>query len=133
MGVAFFPVLEREVEGLDLSFGGKMLARLGDKQVEKRADLLGFEPLMNFFGFDKDFLFEEFGRETDLDLTEKWFSAEKGLESVKALLEDLTKNPQEYLLTQNEYLGAVDDLKRLWEILEEARRSQVKWYLAIDF
>jgi hypothetical protein len=133
MSVAMFPVLEKEIEGLDISFCGKMLARLSPQQIEKQAKLLGFEPLMNFFGFDDDLIFEEFEIESNLDLKEKWFSADEGLKSVNALLKDLEKNPNEYLLTQNELLGAIEDLQRLGEILDGARKHQVNWYLAIDF
>jgi hypothetical protein len=132
MGVAFFPVLEREIEGLDISFDGKMLARLIDKEVEKRAVLLGFEPLMNFFGPDPEML-EEFDLEADTEMTEKWFAADAGLKSVTGLRRDLEANPGEYSLTERERPGAVEDLKRLGEILAEAARHGGRWYLAIDF
>jgi hypothetical protein len=132
MGVAFFPVLEREIEGLDISFDGKMLARLIDKEVERRALLLGFEPIMNFFGYDPEWL-EEFDVEANSETTEKWFAAEDGLKSVTGLRRDLEGNPGEYSLTERERLGAIEDSKRLAEILDEAARLGVRWYLAIDF
>jgi hypothetical protein len=131
MGVAFFPVLEKQIDGLDLSFCGKMLAKLGDNVVQKRAELSGFEPLMNFFGFDIHL--EEFDIDTAEEAKENWFSSDEGLKSSDTMLKDLRENPKEYLLTENELSGAIKDLERLSEILYEAKKHQVKWYLAIDF
>jgi hypothetical protein len=132
MGVAFFPVLEKQIDGLDLSFCGKMLAKLDDNVVQKRAELSGFEPLMNFFGFDRHFV-EEFDIDTAEETKENWFSSDEGLKSSGTMLKDLRENPKEYLLTENELSGAIKDLERLSEILYEAKKCQVKWYLAIDF
>ena len=133
MGVSVYPVLEKEIEGVGYLTDGKMLAKILDDEARARATELGVEPLMNFFGFDPEILFEEFDLQTAEELKERWFSAEDGLKSVNALIQDLTENPKLYSIDSKISTGAVEDLKVMRKVLEEANSSRLKWYLAIDF
>ena len=147
MGVAYFPVLERELEGFDISIDGKMLARIMDDSFRAYTESLGVKPLIDFFGFDPAVL-EDFDIEADASMTEKWFSAAEGLVTIEALIKALTETPYEYVDASGKTLlsarlaeetnakvrdGAIEDLMALRGILAEADRRRVKWYLAIDF
>lgn len=132
MGVALFPVLEKQIEGLDINFCGKMLARITDKELEKRTDSLEIQSLTSFLGIDPNII-EDFDIELDEEISEKWFSAESGLNTVEILIKDLKENHNYYLIEERVIFGAIDDLVRLREILIEAKNHQVRWYLTYDF
>src|SRR5687767_5626056 len=96
MGVCVYPVLEREIDGVRYETDGKMLAKILDDAADRRAAEIGIAPLMNFFGFDPEVLFEEFDVPESEEITERWFSAGDGLKAVADLIEDLSENPTFY-------------------------------------
>lgn len=130
MGVGVYPVLNGDK--IEYSTDGKMLAKILDDTAKFRADELGFEPLMNFFGFDPEIVADEIDFQFDEEIVENWFSAEDGLASVNSLFKDLSENPFVYSIDSKTTESALDDLKELKKVLEQAKAKQLTWYLAID-
>lgn len=133
MGVCVYPVLEREIEGVRYETDGKMLAKILDEASDRRAAEIGIAPLMNFFGFDPEALFEEFDVPESDAVKERWFSSKDGLKAVTGLIEDLSENPQLYAPDAKITDYAIEDLKELQKVLRAAGDRNLKWYLAIDF
>jgi hypothetical protein len=133
MGVCVYPVLEREIDGVEYKTDGKMLAKILDDNAERRAAEIGIEPLMNFFGFDPEMMFDEFDVPESEALTERWFSADDGLKAVENLIEDLSENSKLYAAGAKITNYAIEDLKEMQKVLRAASDRNLKWYLAIDF
>ena len=146
MGVAFFIVAERPVEGLDTFVDGKALAHCrpagtearGGRQMgqhlEELARQAGVRPLMEFFSEDPDnirsFLDEEDGEVSDIDIPpEQWFPASEGLVSVRGLLSYLATHPE----TTSDVERVIEDLRQFEEVLGQLDAAGVQWHLAVDF
>jgi len=121
MGVAYYIVLETEIEGLDLSMDGKILARQIDLLDAAALDL-GVRPLTEFVGMDADALEGILGDDAgDIEVPPlEHFSAEDGLSTIRALLARPEAQP------------ALDDLKECERILRAAAQHQVGWRFQID-
>ena len=133
MGVCVYPVLEREIDGVRYETDGKMLAKILHETADRRAAEIGITPLMSFFGFDPEVLFEEFDVPESDEIKERWFSADDGLQAIADLIEDLSENPKLYAADAKITDYAIEDLKELQKVLRAAGEKNVKWYLAIDF
>ena len=89
MSVAWYIVLQREILGFDPRVNGKILARTGNV-LEALAKHAGVVPLMEFFSAAPDERVE-FAEDHGLNVedipvelpTEKWFSPEEGLKTVR--------------------------------------------------
>src|SRR4051812_35135873 len=95
MGASFYPVLERDIEGIDTwSVNGKNLSKYS-KELEKIAKLLAVKSMAQFFGEDtSEFLKDEgIALKESWETGEKWFEAREGLKTVNSLIDYLTENP----------------------------------------
>ncbi len=126
MGAALYIVLEKEIPSVDTIIDGKMLSR-AEKHLAETAKRLGVRPLMEFFSVGPDeaagFLGGE-GAEIEIP-AEQWFSAEEGLRTVQALLDEVDSS--------SESRAAKDDLLGCERVLREAQKHGVRWHLALDF
>jgi hypothetical protein len=121
MGVAFFIVLEHQIDGLGLNttVDGKNLARqIG--LLDTAARRLGVRPLSDFFGYDQKDAAKFLDGADDLPPLQ-YFSALDGLATVKALL------------TQPEAQTAILELQGCERHLTAAAKHGVGWCLAADF
>ena len=126
MGVAFFVVLERKIDGLDTMMDGKALAR-HIEFLDALANELRVRPLSEFVSVNPDemhdFLEDEGMDTADVEIPPvKYFSANEGLATVRAIL----TSPR--LLEH----AAVNDLKECERILCAAGRCDVRWHFEID-
>jgi hypothetical protein len=136
MGVAWFIVPEREIDGLDTFVTGKPLAHV--KHPERLARAAGVRPLMDFFSQGPGDLLDLLGEEGDdgeLHLpdgvappTVAWFDAADGLAAVRGLLRHLADHPDAIAGSA----AVVEDLRGFEEVLAALDREGVRWHLAID-
>ena len=121
MGVAYFIVLERKIDGLDTSMDGKRLAKEIDS-LDGTARVLGVLPPSDFVSIDP----EQASEFVDVDIHEiklpplKQFSAEDGLATVRSLM------------SRPEAQAAIEDLKDCERILSTAAKHGVGWHFEID-
>jgi hypothetical protein len=137
MGAAFFPVVSGEyTEMKDLMIDGKAICR-ASPVLDNAAKKLGVKPLTSFYGSDVNDVIEEYGLDVDetFEDTTKWFSADEGLKTVRALLTLIKENPDSIawddILTWKD--GVVWDLEGLEQILILAQKHNAEWFLACDF
>jgi hypothetical protein len=122
MGLAYYIVLEKQVDGLDTMMGGKMLA-CHLKSLDTVARKIGVRPLSEFLSMDKEAAMDVLGDDVpDIELPAvEQFPAEAGLETVRALL------------LRPEAQPALDDLQDCERILSVAAQHGVRWHLQVDF
>jgi hypothetical protein len=133
MSVAWYIVLERKIPGLDHSVNGKALGRAA-KVLDALAEEAGAQPLMDFFSASPEEL-AAFAEDQAMDLKEeatklapeKWFSANEGLKTVRALVRAVDNGKTEHAE------AILDDLKEFNKVLEVAANNGVGWHLGIDF
>lgn len=119
---ALYPVLSNDVS-VASQVDGKALSRSADI-LDRLARDAGVTPLSDFMSLDSD----DYGILEDEDIeppAATWFSAARGLVTVRALLDVLRQRPpvDEALL---------DDLSALERVLIEADARGADWHLAID-
>lgn len=126
MGAALYIALEKNLSGVDTLIDGKMLSK-AEKHLAEAAKRLGVRPLMEFFSTSADEVSNLLGADaTGLEIpAPQWFSAEEGLQTIDALLNEVDSSPQ--------LRAAKDDLLDFQRVLREAQKQGVKWHLAIDF
>jgi hypothetical protein len=121
MGVAYFIVLERQIDGLDTAMDGKRLAKIA-ADLDAVASQLGVKPISEFISIDT----EQVAEAMDMDLSDiqvtppEQFSAQDGLTTVRALLSRPEAEP------------AIHDLKDCERILSVAAKHGVSWRFEID-
>ena len=133
MGVAWYIVLEKKIPGFDPAVNGRALAR-AEKILGTLATELGVPGLMQFFSAAPEEL-AGFAEDHGVDLeskgiilaAEKWFPAEDGLRTVRALIQAGERNR----VSQPDPI--MGDLKEFENVLEIAQRDDVRWHLAIDY
>jgi len=121
MGVAYFIVLERQIDGLELdsTVDGKNLAQqIG--HLDAAARRLGVRPLSDFFGYDQKDAAKFMDGADDLPPI-RYFSAQDGLATIKALL------------TQPEAQSAIFELQNCERNLTVAAKHGAGWCLVADF
>ena len=159
MGVAYFIVAEREVEGLDTFVNGKALARC--PYLGNLADEAGVRSLLDFFSMSEEDA-SAFLDDPDPEVAEpesvwevfepeRWFDASEGLVTVRGLIAHLEAGPLElpddpipdevaellddlgptetWTPSQSEVL---EDLREYEVVLEKLAAEGVRWHLAID-
>jgi hypothetical protein len=133
MSVALYIVLERKVEGFDHAVNGKALGRAGSA-LDRLAESAGVQPLMQFFSASpQESAAITEGEGIDIESTgirlppERWFPAEDGLKTVRALIQEATKG------NIDRADRIVDDLKEFQNILETAKANGIGWHLAVDY
>lgn len=130
---AIFPVLDKEIDGVDISaVSGKLINRFSP-ELDEMARNLGVRGLMSFFGaapeeyFDEDELGElEIPEEY---LSEKWFEPEDGLRTIETLLDYLTENSSVF---GNETRHVAADLEEFEKVLQKAGESGAKWHVEVE-
>ncbi len=130
---AIFPVLDKEVEGTDVSsVSGKLINRF-EPELSKVAEDSGVASIMSFFGanpyeyFDED-EFEEL-KLSEKDFGEKWFEPKDGLQVFEFLIEHLRKNKSMF---GNETDDVISDLEDFRKVLEKAQEFDAKWHIEIE-
>ena len=120
MSVAWYIVLERKIPGFDHSVNGKALRRAA-KVLDALAEEAGARPLMDFFSASPEEL-AGFAEDQAVDLKEeatklapeKWFSANEGLKTVRALVRAVENGKTEHAQ------AILDDLTEFSKLLEVA-------------
>jgi len=120
-------VLEREIPGLDRFVNGKALARTGEL-LDSIAKEIGVRPLMDFFSAAPEEL-AGFAEDQGITLkrslpSEKWFSADEGLQTVKTMIGEGEKRQFD--------IRILADLREFQSVLEAAKQNAVGWHLAVD-
>ena len=120
MGVAYYIVLEKKIDGLDTMMCGKLLAN-HIESLDLVASDLGVRPLSEFYSIDP----EEAAELAEMDVSEvklplEQYSAEDGLVTVRALLPRPEAQP------------VLHDLKDCERILTSAAQHGVGWHFQID-
>lgn len=133
MSVAYFIVLERDIEGFDPFVNGKALAHANEKALEKLCAKLNVAPLAAFLSQDPEML-DDFLEEEDVDVPDDlpdadWFDAAEGLATVRALIEHLTAEPG----SLKNSAEIVADLKEYEEVFMRLEKEGVRWHLELDF
>ncbi len=130
---AIFPVLDKEIEGVDISaVDGKMINRF-EPELSKIAENAGFDSIMSFFGanpaeyFDED-EFEEIELSEE-DLSEKWFEPESGLQTIEFLIKYLGEKQETF---GGETSGVISDLEDFGKVLQKAEEFGAKWHVEIE-
>ncbi len=136
MGVAYFIVLDRKIEGLDANMNGKLLAQAA-QALDTVAERAGVRPLSQFISVDPeqaaDFLEGEGGEASAFEIPPlRQFPAQEGLTTVRALLDYFQSHPAEPVGI-NELSPVLQDLKECERILSAAAQHNVKWHLEVDF
>jgi hypothetical protein len=132
LGVALYPVFERDVPGYDPSTGlsGKALAQAvdaGHGPLEATCRAIGVTPIFGFYHETNSESFEKIGEEVPANqaLDEpQWFDPDDGLRTVSGLLECADAERMEPRL-----LG---DLVRLQQVLEIAKNHGTGFRLRLD-
>ena len=127
MSVAWYVVLENNIPGFDPAVDGKALARAGD-MLESIAKDKGVRPLMGYFSTSPEEIsgfLEDHGATFEKAPPEEWFTAEEGLKTVNALLEEGERRQLD--------ARAITDLRDFQRVLEVAKQNDVGWHMAVDF
>ena len=132
MSAAYYIVLDREIDGIDLFVNGKAVARESDR-LALMTQALGLRDINEFVSADPDDLAataEEFGIDLpDEPPPETWFAPEEGLSWVSQLQAHLTANPDEV----GDADTVLDDLAEYRALLNAAQTHEVRWHFAVDF
>lgn len=126
----FYIILEREIPGIDPLVDGKGLSSANDA-LEAAAGKLKVRPLMEFFSAGPEEVEDLLGEGADVPKVppKKFFEAADGLNTVRALLAHLEKNPG--MLKRSDQVRS--DLREFEKILAAAKDAGVRWHLAIDY
>lgn len=132
MGVAYFIVLERELEGIDSFVNGKAIARESD-QLDLIAEALGLRGVNDFVSQDPAALME-MAEAMGIDLpheppAEVWFAADEGLDWVLQIEKHLNENPG----SVGDAEEVLADLMEYRVLLETAKSNGMRWHMAVDF
>ena len=129
---SLYIVVEKKIPGADNYVNGNSLSKHND-ELEKMAKRLGVKPLMSFFSMSNEEL-SSLEEEYAIDLgkakrttADKWFTAEEGLRTVNALLENLTA------LKLKDAARVEADLREFVSVLELAGANSIRWHLAVDY
>jgi hypothetical protein len=128
---SYYIVLEEKPPNFDTYVNGNHLSRESEK-LERIAQQIGVKSLMSFFSSNPkelgSFLGDASPTEPGISPPgEKWFGAEEGLDTVRALtdhLETVESAASSLLLS---------DLREFERVLTVAQQQNYRWHLAIDF
>ncbi len=131
MGVAYFIVLEKEVD-FDPFVNGKFLGNSVDALLpfcEKHS----LKSIEDFYSQDAGEMLEDLGDFDldDFDIPEggnEWYSADEGIEWIDSLT---SKLKSEKFVSPVEPI--ISDLNEYREVLIKAKNINVKWHLELDF
>jgi hypothetical protein len=135
MAASMYIVVEGEDPGYDIFVNGRALARNEDA-MEALARSIGVKPLIDFFSADQNsmaLLIEEGAG--DPQLLDKlpppqWFAPEEGLQTVRALLETLDREPAQ-LGSESEFIR--EELEEYATVLRKTVERKLRWHLAVSW
>jgi hypothetical protein len=128
---SYYIVLEKEIPNLDVYVNGNYLSK-NSENLEQLAKQLGIPTLMSFFSVNPNELssllgepgFGEAGGKAD---SERWFNAEDGLQTIRAL-----SNHFEH--TEPTAHGQiVSELREFDQVLSAAQQQGIRWHLSVDY
>jgi hypothetical protein len=133
MSVAYYIVLQSEIDGFDPFVNGKAIAHASEEELDKVFKALNVTPLAEFLSQDPgelaEFIADE-GVDVPDDLPgEQWFTADQGLATVRALKQHLASNPK----ALKNAAAICEDLAEYEAVLERIKKESVLWHLALDF
>jgi hypothetical protein len=126
MSAAYFIVLEKQIDGLDLSMDGKSISHRID-DLDAVAHELGVRPLSEFVSISADAA-NEILQDEDIDEGEselpslQQFTAEEGLKTVRALAAHSVGRTG----------GVAQDLRECERILSATGQHGVRWHFEVD-
>lgn len=139
MGVSFYPVLERDVPGFDVTeiIGRGLAEAVHDWGVPELTALSNFfsispEELAGLAGHDAEN--EESNTETPPFPAEEWFEAEAGLTAVRkalAVVRDIPATAE--VPPRNSVEAVLEDLEMTDRVLLLARSQEVRFHFAMDY
>ncbi len=128
-------VVEGEDPGFDIFVNGRALARHEDA-LEKLAERLGVQPLLEFFSADENsmaLLLEEGAGDPEWAKTlppPQWFSPDSGLETICALVDYLKESSTEFGSETSSVLHELEEFER---VLVKTSARHLKWQLAVSW
>jgi hypothetical protein len=136
MGVAIYPVVEDGSGGWTERLDAKCLARAVEA-LDKIAKKRRVSPLFKFYSWSReDAIIEQLGGDPDDPssydeskiIPGKWFTADDGLATVRALLEYVRADGDG--LEDRERVQS--DLEEFERVLQHAAETNVRWYLGMS-
>jgi hypothetical protein len=126
---AYMIVMERRIDGFTPMMDGTALSRAGD-QLEAIAKKAGVKTLLEFFSVPPESVQAVVGDDVDITtlkiLPVAWYTAEDGLQTIRALQSKLSE-------VDHGFRASVEgDLNDFIHDLEAARAHGVRWHLEID-
>ncbi len=130
---AIFPVLDKEINGIDISsVSGKMI-NLFEPELSAVATEAGLASIMSFFGANPFEYFDEEEFETlelsEADSGEKWFEPRDGLQVFEFLIDYLRNNKSMF---GDENDDVIYDLENFRKVLQKAQEFGAKWHVEIE-
>lgn len=135
MAATMYIVVEGEDPGYNIYVNGRALARHEDA-LEKLALRTGARPLIEFFSADENSmaqLIEEGAGNQDLLRRlppPQWYAAADGLATVRLLLENLERDPQQL---GSEGAAVLAELREYDEVLTKTEQRGLRWHLAVSW
>ena len=135
MAASMYIVVEGEDPGYNIFVNGRALARHEDA-LEKLALRIGSRPLIEFFSADQNslaLLIEEGAGNQELMRKlppPQWYSAAQGLSTVKALVAELERDPQQF---GSEGHSVLNELREYQEVLSKTETRGLRWHLAVSW
>ena len=135
MAASMYIVVEGEDPGYNIFVNGRALARHEDA-LEKLALRIGSRPLIEFFSADQNslaLLIEEGAGNQELMRKlppPQWYSAAQGLSTVKALVAELERDPQQF---GSEGHSVLNELREYQEVLSKTESRGLRWHLAVSW
>lgn len=138
MSVAIYPVLEREIPGLqpELTVSGKALSwRI--EALDALAQELGLPALLSFFSTNEAEVRDMMGLAEEESLTfevaEEWFNPSEALITVRGLRDYIRQNPETIPNESGNSAEAVmGDLNDIETVLTAAEQHRVRFHFAMD-
>jgi hypothetical protein len=132
MGVAYYPVFERKIDGYNPSVlvNGKPIAR-AMARLEEICKRLGITPLMGFYSESNEEVFAKIGEPVPPGMREdpvRWSEPEQGLRTVVGLMDYLRDYPAEL----PDAARIREDLEGFRQVFLKAQEHQTRFRLRID-
>jgi hypothetical protein len=127
MGSALYIVAEKDLSDFDMVVDGKALAR-AEKDLSAVCARIGVKSLMNFFSQNPDDLADMLGEDVPDLPPEKWFEAQDGLVTIRALLSRLDAGTESI----NSAPAVANDLRACERVLAHLEEKKTRWHFAID-
>jgi len=127
LSLAWYIVLERTIPGTESFVNGKAVATVGEL-LTSFAKQECVPTLMSFFSVAPTTLAalaENHGITLEKPRTEKWFTADEGLKTLKVLIDEAEKHRLDGRV--------IEDLRDFQTILGAAKKNSVRWHLAVDY